>query len=657
MTMADKPETIVSRKGFLALAGGLIAQGAFPASAGAAEDLSDADVSSRESGGEYTFVPDEELSEDDLPDDVVSIASDGGVAVSEIKGATRYETAAQEALKAYSSCSHVIVASGESFSDSLAAASLAGVLGCPIVLCAHDALPDASVRAIRSLGSRSAFVLGGNDAISTSAVSQVKTIVGSASRLWGPTRYETQMEVYKQGRGKWGTTAIIATATDFADALAVSPIAFALKAPIFFVDEHGELPTAQRREIDAAASFKDFLIIGGLARISSNTESHLAALAKKRGGSTKRLAGQTRYETSSAIASYAVNNLGFKWDGVAFTSGQVPFDALAGAPLQGRSKSPLLLVDAISRVSASSVNKSGLTSGITFLGGYSAIPIDVRVGVCATLGVPFYKNVGVTSYGVTLERMARLEEAADASFGKVSYAKFCEMLDPNNYSYNTRNYVQFAKLNTGYSGLSATALSSFVSANCGYSEGIYGRVSGLREGGAWFVNAAKTYGVNEVYLLAHAIWESGWGCSELANGWVPEVDGEVIYGGKRYPYSRGSKYYNFYGIGAVDQNALAGGRAMAVKEGWTSPEKAVMGAAKWIASNYLNRSGARQNTLYLMKFDLPDAVRSGSVWHQYCTGGNSWVLGIASVMASCYSSAGKSVTDMPVSYDVPSYEG
>ena len=179
--------------------------------------------------------------------------------------------------------------------------------------------------------------------------------------------------------------------------------------------------------------------------------------------------------------------------------------------------------------------------------------------------------------------------------------------------------------------------------------------STLRDLGDAFIEASRTYGVNEAYLLSHAIWESGWGCSSLARGWTPDVDGEAIVNGVRYPYYRGTTYYNFYGIGAVDSNALNGGRAMAVKEGWTSPRKAVLGAAKWISANYLNRPSYRQNTLYLMKFDVEGAVATGSAWHEYCTGLNTWVLGISRLMSSAYGVAGYSPATAPVTFDVPMY--
>lgn len=652
----------VSRRKFLSLCGAAVVSALSPALARAEEDGVTLSPMGINELGEYAFSPEEELTLDDesLTADAVEMASSGGVRINEVKGATRYETAAAAARNAAElsggTSSTVLVASGNSYADSIAAAGLAGILDCPVVLSDYDAVPNATLDVMRELRVSSAILLGGENVISTSAESQVRGVVGSVVRLAGPTRYETQMKIYEYGSSRgWGSTAVVTTGEEFADALAASPVSFALKAPVFFVNAEGALPEAQVAAIEANTSLVNFLVIGGTARIPASVEGYLEGVSAGRGGSVARLSGETRYETSAAVATYAVKNLGFSWDGVAFTSGLLPYDALASAALQGKTKAPLLLADETSIVSAKSVGR--VSSLLTYLGGYDAVSLSTRTKINSLLGISSYGNVSTTSYNVSLSKMAALEEAIDRNYGKNSYEAFREMLDPNKFDYGTYQFFQFAVLNEGYSGASASSLDAYVEQNCGYSETTYGRTSGLRKTGSYFVNAAKSTGVNEVYLLAHAIWESAWGCSQLAAGWTPGEDGVAVINGKNYPYYKGQTYYNFYGIGAYDANALAGGRAMAVKEGWTSPEKAILGAAKWIASNYLNRVNGRQNTLYLMKFDLPDAVKSNSVWHQYCTGGNNWVLGIANVMVRGYKKAGYAIDEAPVRFDVPSYSG
>lgn len=82
--------------------------------------------------------------------------------------------------------------------------------------------------------------------------------------------------------------------------------------------------------------------------------------------------------------------------------------------------------------------------------------------------------------------------------------------------------------------------------------------------------------------------------------------------------------YNFYNIGANDgANAVANGLKWA-KTGttydrpWTTPYKSIVGGAKYIAANYINKG---QNTLYFQKFNVAsiDLVNAPLYEHQYMT--------------------------------------
>ena len=209
-----------------------------------------------------------------------------------------------------------------------------------------------------------------------------------------------------------------------------------------------------------------------------------------------------------------------------------------------------------------------------------------------------------------------------------------DMLDPNQGEQS--RFVDL-RLTTG---VSASALNSFISST---SSGRSGMLAGL---GSAFVKAANAQGLNEVYLLAHAILESGWGTSTLAYGYDyegGEIDGDY--------YGAGT-YYNFYGIGAYDDSPLSGGRKLAIINGWNTPEKAVTGAAEWIANNYVYASSYAQPTLYAMKWDY---ARSNAThargWHQYATG-TSWSDSIAILMDSCYDYVD---TSGPDAYIIPRY--
>lgn len=650
----------LSRRGFLGLGGsaactlGLALLATLSPDAALADDLS-MGASATE---EYTFVPEDSLTLDDLPPETRTYAATSEAEVVSLGGGDRYETVAKEALYAFSSSKNAIVASGVGYADSIAASALAGALDCPILLTGSSRIPDATRSALTSLGASNIVVLGGESVVSDSVFQELEAF-GDVERLKGSDRYETQMEIYRYGadRGLWnGDTVVVASAADFADALSVSPLSFALKAPVFFCDASGSLPAAQSKTLTDELVVKNFILVGSTSVTSESTEAFLEELSTNRGGETVRLGGSDRYATSMEIAEYAVKMLGFAWDGVAFASGRGPYDSLGGGVVQGKDRSVLLLADEVSSRSVDVIleNEGTVDTTIKFFGGTSVLPARVRAEICAKLGIGYYKNTSFTRYDVTRKDMAALQVSRGES-NDYTFEDFYEAIDPDQYEYGTSSFGVFATLTCGYTGVSAEDINEYVESNCSYSEEtLYKRKSKLRGLGSAFVEAAETYQLSEAYLLAHAAWESGWGCSELASGWTPEEDGEVIVGGVSYPYSKDLTYYNFFGIGAVDSNALAGGKALAVKEGWTSPASAILGAAKWISENYLRRESGVQDSLYLMKWDVVGAENSGSAWHEYCTGLDTWCVGIARLMSGCFAQAGLDEFDV-LSFDVPMY--
>jgi len=181
-------------------------------------------------------------------------------------------------------------------------------------------------------------------------------------------------------------------------------------------------------------------------------------------------------------------------------------------------------------------------------------------------------------------------------------------LDPNNFRHSDRQMFQFLNL-ARPSGATAAELNEFL-------EG-----KGILEGmGQTFIEAGRTYGVNDIYLLSHALLETGHGTSALATG--IEVNGVTVY--------------NMFGIGAVDSNPLGGGSRRAYQEGWDTPEKAIIGGAQFIGNNYIK---AGQNTLYKMRWN-PDSMNEyGYASHQYATD-IGWAYKQVSTMYNLYSEIG-----------------
>ncbi len=577
-------------------------------------------------------------------------------AVRPFSGANRYETAALQATYGWQSSRYAVVAGGYGWPDALTASSLAGALDCPVLLTPKEGLDASASQALSSLGVSHVVVVGDENAVSAAAADAIGAKGIAVERLGGADRYATQMEIYRygadpsknpEGRVLWGSDAVVlASGVSPADALSASPVAFCAKAPVFLADASCSLNADQLAALSSAGGFATALVMGDTNRVSKAAESAAAAAS----GRTERFAGADRYDTSARVAKWGIQN-GFlgSWEGSAFATGQNPADALGGGALQGRERSPLLLVDDGWCGYATSVLKGSGVSYVKFFGDTPSVSSTSRVTLISALNLA---RVAYTDYSISLSALADLEVKAVSGEGYPQYSKsqVLESLDPNNFAFGTRSYYQFAVLTDGYSGIvSASQLNSFIAST---SNGRNGMLAGT---GEYFVEAAKTYGMNEVYLLSNAILESGWGTSTLAKGYY--YDGKTEIGGKKYP---AGTYYNFFGIGAYDGSPLAGGRSMAIKEGWNTPKKAILGAAKWISANYHKptvSSGAvsgPQNTLYRMKWDVQRAVLKGEVWHQYATS-RTWATGISSVMFDCYTYNSIPVDKAGLRFDVPRY--
>lgn len=548
--------------------------------------------------------------------------------IEEYSGATRFEVACGVAEAAYpNGATKAIIAGSEGWADALSATSLAGVLDCPILLTDQGSLTNATKESLQKLGVTSVIVVGGPDTVSASVESQLKSAgIAVEKRLGGADRFEVQMNIFNYAKDKWDTSMIIvASGVKFSDALSSSPLAFSRKVPIFLVDDGGNLSNAQKATIGGLASIggvQQSIIVGGPDSVSSNTETFLDGVT--RGGSggkndAVRLGGADRYEASANFAKWAVEQGYLKWDGSAFTTGERPYDALTGSVLQGKDGAAMLLVNG---TGSPTVNAfiSGNPSAVKFFGGTVSVPSSWRAYIMEQMDL-------VISYGmpISLDSMVNAQAAVNGA----SKQTLLDALNPASYPYGSVGFYQFANVSEGYSGkVSAGQINAFLKSVC---DAAGHHNSTLLGQGEAIVSAAKKYNVNEVYLLAHAILESGWGTSALSQGAVKGYEG----------------YYNFYGIGAYDRDPENGGAYLAKVNGWNTPAKALDGAAKWISDNYLSEG---QNTLYKMRWN----IINGAASHQYASD-PQWASSISRVMNQIYGYCGLEIGDTGLTFLYPVY--
>ena len=155
--------------------------------------------------------------------------------------------------------------------------------------------------------------------------------------------------------------------------------------------------------------------------------------------------------------------------------------------------------------------------------------------------------------------------------------------------------------------------------------------------GQAFLNGGREYNINEIYLLAHALLETGHGKSTLATG----VKVETKDGTKTV--------YNMFGIGASDSDPVKLGAQRALEEGWFTPELAIEGGAKWIAGNYINHPTLQQDTLYKMRWN----PKNPGV-HQYATD-VGWAYKQTRVM-DLIAEISERNNGIILNFDVPIYE-
>ena len=291
-----------------------------------------------------------------------------------VSGKLRYDTmSALTKQGGWETGGTVILAFGGNYPDALTAASLAGDSNSPILLTEGNGLSPQAAEEIQQLRPSKVIIVGGPAVITDSVKNSVVAAAPGATvqRIWGETRYETATNILGELNNN-SSTAIVTTGTNFADALSVSPYAFATHAPIVLSDPNNGLTDQTINELKAK-NVSNVIIIGGQNAVPQKVETQLATAGLQ---VSKRIAGSTRFETSQMIADFelADDSLGFKADGIILATGNNFPDALTAGPLGGRNRTPLLLVDTGAQSAASWLAKhNGEISGSLLVGGDNAI--------------------------------------------------------------------------------------------------------------------------------------------------------------------------------------------------------------------------------------------------------------------------------------------
>ena len=308
--------------------------------------------------------------------------------LSRIAGNTRYSTMSSLVSAGnFASGGAAILASGTNYPDALAASSLAGDRNAPILLTDPNSLSEETKARLKIINPQILFIVGGEAAVSSKVEKSVEELLGESCtviRLAGQTRYDTSLRVASLNSGR-SDTVIIATGGNYADALSISPYAYASGSPVLLCDSKSGL-SADAIAAISKGGYTKAVIVGGTAAVPQKVESQLRSAGA---GKITRLAGSTRYETSAKIADFELSSgLGFTMDGLLLATGRNFPDALAAGPLAGRGPSPLLLVDPGASYACSYLGgHRNEISRVTVVGGNAAIPDSDAQKIAQTLQI------------------------------------------------------------------------------------------------------------------------------------------------------------------------------------------------------------------------------------------------------------------------------
>lgn len=190
----------------------------------------------------------------------------------------------------------------------------------------------------------------------------------NVQRVAGDTRYDTMSELISNVGG-WSASdkVILASGTNYPDALSASALAGVHDAPIILTD-----PTELSSK--AAATIKQLgpstiYVVGGPSAVS---DAALQAASNICGSNTIRLYGSTRYETSLEILRQCNSSS----DTVIVATGANYADSLSISPFAYVTKSPIVLCDPYGGITQEAVEaiRAGGFSRAILVGGNAAVP-------------------------------------------------------------------------------------------------------------------------------------------------------------------------------------------------------------------------------------------------------------------------------------------
>lgn len=236
-----------------------------------------------------------------------------------------------EVMKSFKGWSKTaIVVAKDSYADAMSAAPLAGALKAPVLLTDPGSIDSRVTAALKAGGFTKVTVIGGDKAVSATALQQLDQAGLGTARIAAEDRYMTSVMVAMATQKALGNAAgpiMVATGNNFADALAAGTAA-ARNQGVVILTKGGQIPPSVKDFLDKAASVSKIVAVGGPA---------VAAVQSAEVPATPIL-GSDRYETTSKLMDQFMG----KPTGAVLVTGEKFADSMTVAALAGITGKTLL---------------------------------------------------------------------------------------------------------------------------------------------------------------------------------------------------------------------------------------------------------------------------------------------------------------------------
>lgn len=238
----------------------------------------------------------------------------------------------------------VVLATMSGFYDALAAAPLAGTYDAPILLTKKDALSPQALSEIQRLDVDNVIIVGGPAAVSDTVKQELINRGYHVDRVWGPNAQDTAVAIAESAVTEldmppW--SCIVATSKSYHDALAIAPLAWSHRIPVYLTNSKGALSEATLNSLQKYG-YEEVIIMGGTSAIPASTETKI--LDKLGPTSIQRIDGDTAIDTAFKAATFSVDVRGMDYRRMGIATAGDYHDALAGAALCGKNGAVMVLV-------------------------------------------------------------------------------------------------------------------------------------------------------------------------------------------------------------------------------------------------------------------------------------------------------------------------